>query len=98
MVASTATRVSEIAVPTAAATVCRRAPSVSRNVTTVTPVAATIATQAGSHPARISGTTTRTMTARVNASAISERTPRHPPTIVTATAKSPSSRASVGTR
>ena len=96
--ASTATRVSEIAVPTAAAAVCRRAPSVSRNVAIVTPVAATIATQAGSQPARISGTTTLTMTARVSASAISERTPRQPPTTVTATAKSPSSRASVGTR
>jgi hypothetical protein len=96
--ASTATSVSEIAVPIAAATVCRRAPSVSRNVATVTPVAAAMATQAGSQPARINGTTSLTMTAIVRASAIRERTPRQPPTRVTATANRPSRSARVGTR
>ena len=64
----------------------------------VTPVAATIATQAGFQPARISGTTILTMTASVSPRAISERTPRHPPTTVTATANSPSNSPSTGTR
>ncbi len=53
----------------------------------VTPVAARIATRTGSWPARMSGTTILTITASVSASAMSDRTPRQPPTTVTATAK-----------
>jgi hypothetical protein len=98
MTARIATSASEMPVPSAAATVCRRAPSVMRNVAIVTPKAAPIATQAGSQPARINGTTSLTTTARVSARAISERTPRQPPTTVTAPAKSTSSSARVGTR
>ena len=64
----------------------------------VTPVAATIATPAGSQPARISGTTTLTTTESESARAIRDRTPRQPPTTVTAKANRPTSNASVGMR
>ena len=64
----------------------------------VTPVAATMATQAGSQPARMRGTTILMMTARVRARAMSERTPRQPPTTVTATANSASRSARAGMR
>ena len=64
----------------------------------VTPVAARIATQTGSRPARISGTTILMITTSVSASAISDRTPRQPPTTVTATAKIPSRIARTGMR
>jgi hypothetical protein len=93
-----AARVSDANVPSAAAAVERRAPSVRRNVTKVTADAATTASQSGSHPANTSGTTTFVMTASVSASAISERTPRQPPTSVTAKAKMPRSTAIVGIR
>ena len=82
----------------AAAIVWGLAPSVSRNVAMVTPVAARMAIQTGSQPARMSGTTTLTTTASVSARAMRERTPRHPPMTVTATANRPISRASTGTR
>ena len=87
-----------MAVPAAAASVDGRAPSVSRKVTTVTPVAVRMATHVGSQPARINGMTSLITTARVRASAINDRTPRHPPTTTTAAANSPSNNESVGTR
>ncbi len=64
----------------------------------MTPVAAMIAMSAGSWPARISGTTIRMTTTRVRARAMSDRTPRQPPTIVTAAAKMASSKARTGIR
>ena len=85
-------------VPAAAAIVVGRAPSVRSNVAIVTSVAEPTARSTGFHPARRSGTTTRMITASVKARAISERTPRQPPTSVTATANRPRSTASAGTR
>ena len=75
--------------PAAAAMVVGRMPSVSANVTIVISVAETTASGTGSQPARSSGTTTRMIAKSDRASASSDRTPRQPPTSVTATANVP---------